>query len=213
MIKMVYDIKYRPHPDEKDNVVSISNDGLTVNYGKGYNYYVRSSHPIPSPKAKIYTEFTITGGTGVHYNYVCLTFGISDNKNIVRCFSMESGTFYNTLTWGGELKDKITVSNWVTNGRFYIGNTVGIAIDPSRNIITIYKNGKELAYYGGTTTDIINDKMYYIFVRNNTSYEYYILNANFGLTPFKYPVPSGHISLEKAYELYPPSIDGDLKIY
>lgn len=207
MIKCVYDLIYRPFPNTADNKVTISSDGLTVNYGKGYNLYVRSNLPIPLPTSKIYTEYTITSATTVHYSYICLLFGVFNTTGKSIFFSTESAKCGDSTVFR-------TFSNYIEIGpskSFVKGHTIGLAVDCKNNTLTIYKNGTELGSFTSSIVDTFNDKVTYLGFYNGTVYENYTVSANFGLTSFKYPVPEGYISLEEEYKYL--FKDNDLYIY
>lgn len=187
MIKCIYEVVKRPYPNATDNKVTISSDGLTVDYGKGYNWIARTNFPIPYTKAKIYNEFTMISTSMTKYKYYCMSFGISNKSGSGYILTAPS------ISYNFNKNDVIGIAADIINGRVYLSlNGESVSTDED-------------------LTNFIKGEIYYPCFKVDTVYGGYVVQANFGLSPFTYSVPEGYVSLEEAYyRLYE---DNELYVY
>lgn len=75
-----------------------------------------------------------------------------------------------------------------------IGDTIGVALDMDAGTLGFYVNG---VYQGIASTDILNfvGTTVYPYVVSGDS-NYFTCTANFGATPFAYPIPDGYTALD-----------------
>lgn len=76
--------------------------------------------------------------------------------------------------------------NWFSCGTLVQGDVIGVALDAGNNTITFYVNGVQCT----PTANAISGGNYFPAVSSNST----TFTANFGATPFVYPVPSGYNS-------------------
>lgn len=201
MIKLHYDLVDSNIPSQ---VVTISENGLTVFCGRGGNRHIITNYPIPTKDLKIYFEYTLIEMVVGFYDTICMQFGLSslDGKNAYYYYP------WTRLTGGNNYVYKYIngVLNYVNLGTSYrhtvnVDDVVGL--ESSKGNFTIYKNGTKIV------TISVPDNLIYPAVYNGTIGDDYTFTANFGNSPLKYK-PNDCISLEEAYQLYK---DHELKIY
>lgn len=76
-----------------------------------------------------------------------------------------------------------------TLSAFAPGDTIGFAFDIAARSLTIYKNGVS---QGQVTVPTVAGGVYYVISGDGTSSDSMRCTANFGATPFTYPVPNGY---------------------
>lgn len=177
------------NPLDVGSTVILSNENLTLQNVGGYpTGNGRANLGISSGKK--YWE--------IHWdNGVYLATGVANNINAPSGSWSFSGNA-RIYAWDGKIYPGGTTYGVATK----IGDTIGVALDMDAGTLGFYING---VYKGIASTDILTfvGTTVYPYVISGDS-NYFTCTANFGATPFAYPIPDGYTALDGGT---PPAID------
>lgn len=178
------------NPLDKGSEVVLSNGNLTEYSPTGFtNGNVRANTAISSGKK--YWEIHYDSGDypaiGIANSNAPLNGTGAFSGNVARLYYIDGKLYPGSITYGST---------------FVIGNTIGVALDMDIGTVGFYKNG---VFQGSAFTDIKSTLgntiyPYMSFAGNNSC----TVTANFGATPFAYPIPTGYMALDGGT---PPAID------
>ena len=169
------------NPLDVGSTVILSNENLTLQNVGGYHTgNGRANLGISSGKK--YWEIHWDDG-------VYLATGVANNINAPSGSWSFSGNA-RIYAWDGKIYPGGTTYGVATK----IGDTIGVALDMDAGTLGFYING---VYKGIASTDILTfvGTTVYPYVVSGDS-NYFICTANFGATPFAYPIPDGYTALD-----------------
>ena len=162
------------NPSDKGSTVILSSGNLQADCYQ--NGAVRSTVGVSS--GKWYWEHTSTGRRGI--------LGIGGSTATLSNYPGSSGDSY--AYYGGDGVNAKAHNGQTTYGSTWTpGNTIGVALDLDNGTLEFYQNGVSMgvAFTGISGT-------YYAMVGGDTNTVTCNITANFGATPFNYPVPAGY---------------------
>lgn len=176
------------NPLDKGTGVTLSNGNLTAQTLTGYtNGNVRANTAITSGKK--YWEIHWDSGSAP-------SIGIANSSASLTTW--DGGTYSRMYYSGGQ-----AVPGFATYGTQYImGDTIGVLLDMDAGTIAFSKNG---TVYGTMVSDVKSalGSSIFPYLSNGGSIDCK-MTANFGATPFAYPIPTGYMALDGGT---PPAID------
>lgn len=166
--------------DVGSNVI-LSNGNLTLNATTGYiNGNGRANTSISSGKK--YWEIHWDSG-----DYIAV--GVANLVNTVAgswCFSGNARVYMND--------GKLYPGGTTYGGTFAVGNTIGIALDMDNGTIGYYVNGISKGVASTTIKTDVGNTVYPFISYGSGGPN--VVTANFGATPFAYPIPDGYTALD-----------------
>lgn len=200
-------------PNFKGHGVSLSNANLVASFSKGNMNSVRSTHGVD--KNKIYFEVDYIG-PGQRFTIGVISQDYLKAADMNWCGYITSdavtavsgkGSFAFLYNWGpgAGYYDCLTIPI-ISIGSFpvpeyYSNTTIGCRVDFINKQVSWYLNNNLVTQLpkGHLRSDI-----YYVAIGSDTKYGSVCGGlANFGATPFKYPIPDGFISLQDAVNIPP----------
>ncbi|MDD4376517.1 MAG: SPRY domain-containing protein [Clostridia bacterium] len=178
------------NPSDKGSNVVLSNGNLTMYTPQGFsNGNVRANTNITSGKK--YWEIKYNSG-----NYPAI--GIANinaplngtgafSGNVARLYYLDGKLYPGSITYGAE---------------FTVGDVISIALNMDTGVVRFYKNGVSQDDAFTDIKDTLGDTIYpYVSFAGTDPCT---ITANFGATPFAYPIPDGYTALDGGT---PPAID------
>ena len=169
------------NPLDKGSAVTLSNGNLTMSSSTGHtNGNIRANNGVSS--GKWYWETKVISGT-----YVMIGIGnanaslIADDwtGNNTRMYYANGGAKYpGALAYGAT---------------YVVNDIIGVALDMDAGTLTFYKNGVS---QGVAFTDVKTmGTIVYPYQSYGSPSGTYSVTANFGTTPFAYPIPDDYLAL------------------
>lgn len=182
-MKRIYFDRNNKHDEAMSGTCTLSDNDLTVQI----NHATNIGTNIPITKGKLYWEIKILSNSRSGFIGIVGRRTKNSERLLLRFFS--SGKY--RLNY-------MQVEKALSNAFYHAGSIVGFAFDVEEKNVDIYINGTNQ----GRIYLITNQESFYPAIGNSTSGDYvgFKATANFGQTPFSYPIPKGYDSLVKRYK-------------